>query len=196
MTGAIMQGANAVNALELGARATVEDGVVRVSYDMRNRSQQTMVAYDGATGTGGGDYPDLSAGCYVSYSDGECRILRIRPSPHPLRTTTRILIPPASVVDPGQTRRVQFRLPLPLKERAEYTPDYPGATYALRPVHRLILRIGYFWKTPETVLKPLPPAGVWQVLKGAPLVGTHQLSQSCLVTFDMQVRTDADFLRM
>jgi hypothetical protein len=191
-----MQSASAADALALETRAAVEDGVLHVSYVIASRSQQTMIAYDGATGTGGGDFPDLSTGCYVSYSDGACHILRIRPSPHPLRTTTRILVPPASVVEPGQTHHVQFRLPLPLKERAEYTPDYPGATYALRVVHSLNLRVGYFWKTPETVLKPLPPAGVWQVVKGAPLVETYQIAQSCSVTFEMLVRTDPDFLRM
>jgi hypothetical protein len=191
-----MQSASAADALSLELRATVTDGAVRVSYTIANRSPQTMVAYDGATGTGGGEFPDLTTGCYVSYADGACRILRIRPSPHPLRTTTRILIPPASVIEPGQTRQVQFRLPLPLKERAEYTPDYPGATYAPHVVHSLNLRIGYFWKTPETVLKPFPPAGVWQVVKGASLTETYRIAQSAPVAFEMLVRTDADFLRM
>ena len=191
-----MQGASAGNELILETRATVVEGTLRVSYSVSNRSQRAMIAYDGATGKDGGDFPDLSTGCYVSYMDGACRILRIRPPTHPLRTTSRILIPPASIVEPGQTRRVQFRLPLPLKERAEYTPDYPGATYAPRVVHRLDLCIGYFWKTPDTVLKALPPTGVWQVMRGAPLVETYQIAESCSVTFQMLVRTDADFLRM
>ena len=187
---------SAIAELALNVQADAKNGALHVSYSIENPSQQSIVAYDGATGTGGGEFQDLTTGCYVSYSEGICRLLRIRPSPHPFRTTTRILIPPASVIDPGKTRSVHFRLPLPLKERAEYTPDYPGATYELRTVRRLQIQIGYFRRTEDTVLKNLPIPGVWQVIKGAPLVETFLMEQSCSATFEMLVRTDADFLRM
>jgi len=191
-----MQTSNAADTLALDLSASVAEGALDVTYSLLNGTAHPIVAFDGATGTGGVPFPDLTGQCYVSYIDGGIRILRIRPGPHPTKDTTRIFMPAASEIAPQETRRVQFRLPLPVKERAEYTPDYPGATYVKQPVHRLELRIGYFFKTGDTVLKPVGTQGVVQVVKGASLSQTYQVSQICPVTVDVLVRTDAEFLRM
>jgi hypothetical protein len=191
-----MQTSNAADTLVLDLSASVEGGALHVTYALINRAGRAIVAFDGATGTGGGPSPDLTGQCYVSYVGSGVRIQRIRPGPHPSIDTTRIFMPAASQIAPQETRRVQFRLPLPVKERSEYTPDYPGATYEKHLVNRLELRIGYFFKTGETVLKPTGTPGVFQVVKGGSLSQTSQVSQICPATVDVLVRTDAEFLRM
>ncbi|MGA2723874.1 MAG: hypothetical protein ABSG79_15870 [Bryobacteraceae bacterium] len=191
-----MQTSNATDTLVLDLSASVEGGALHVRYALINRAGRAIVAFDGATGTGGGPFPDLTGQCYVSFADGAVRVQRIRPSPHPSIDTTRIFMPAVSQIAPQETRRVQFRLPLPVKERSEYTPDYPGATYEQQLVNRLELRIGYFFKTGETVLKPLGTPGVFQAVKGASLSQTFQVAQICPATIDVLVRTDAEFLRM
>src|ERR1039457_4184793 len=154
LAGVFMQTSNATDTLVLDQIASVEGGALHVRYALINRAGRAIVAFDGATGTGGGPFPDLTGQCYVSCADGAVRVQRIRPSPHPSIDTTRIFMPAVSQIAPQETRRVQFRLPLPVKERSEYTPDYPGAMYEQQLVNRLELRIGYFFKTGETVLKP------------------------------------------
>jgi hypothetical protein len=191
-----MQTSNAADTLTLELSASVLEGALEVRYTLANRSNRAIVAFDGAVGIGGGPFPDLTGQCYVSYVDGNVRIQRIRPGPHPTKDTTRIFMPAGSEIAPQQTRRVQFRLPLPVKERAEYTPDYPGAPYKNQLAHRLELRVGYFFRTEETVLKPMGAPGVFQVVKAASLSETYVVSQICPVTFDVLVRTDPEFLRM
>jgi len=191
-----MQTSNAADTLVLVVSATVSEDALHVKYTLTNRTPNTVVAFDGATGIGGGDFPDLTGQCYVSYIDGTARILRIRPGPHPTMDTTRILMPSASVLAPKDERHVQFRLAIPVKECAEYSPDYPGAKYEKHAAHGLDLRIGYFFKTAETVVQPMGAPGVFKVVRAAPLIQTYQVSQSCPATFDMLVRTEADFLRM
>jgi hypothetical protein len=191
-----MQTSYAADAPMLMLNATVAEHALHLKYTLTNRTPNTVVAFDGATGIGGGDFPDLTGQCYVSYIDGIARILRIRPGPHPTMDTTRILMPSASVLAPGEERRVQFRLAIPVKECAEYSPDYSGAKYAKHAVDGLELRIGYFFKTPETVVQAMGAPGVFKVVKAAPLSQTYQVSQSCPITFEMLVRTEPDFLRM
>ncbi len=191
-----MQTSNAAEAPVLDLSASVAAGALQVSYALKNRSGYSIVAFDGAAGAGGGPFPDLTGQCYISYADGAARILRIRPGPHPAKDTTRIFMPAGSEIGPQETRRVQFRLPLPLKERAEYSPDFPDAHYAAHLVHRVELRIGYFFRTADTVLKPRDAPGVVQVVKGAPLAQTFAVTQSCAATVEILARTDEGFLRM
>jgi hypothetical protein len=184
----------AAETLHLEVNAKVAAGALLVSYALANRGNETVVTYDGALGTGGGDYPDLTGQCYVSYGGpGVARILRIRPPNHPTKDTTKISIPPASEVRPGETRRVQFRLPLPLKERSEFMS---GAAYTPQPVGTLELKIGYFVKTPATVLEPFKAPNVWRVVKGASLAETHEVAARVQVTFELLARTDPKFIRM
>lgn len=190
-----MQTSNAADTLVLTLSATVSENALLIKYTLTNRTPNTVVAFDGATGIGGGDFPDLTGQCYVSYIDGSARILRIRPGPHPAKDTTRILMPSASVLAPQEERRVQFRLAIPVKECAEYSPDYSGAKYENHAARGVDLRIGYFFKTAETVVQPIAP-GVFKVVRAAPLSQTYQVSQSCSAAFEMLVRTEPDFLRM
>jgi hypothetical protein len=85
---------------------------------------------------------------------------------------------------------------LPVKERSEFSPDFSGATYEEQTVNECELKIGYFWKTPATILKPLGHPNVWQVVKGASLAETHEISGMTRVTFELLVRTDAQFIRL
>src|SRR5215467_10228739 len=65
LTGAVMQNASASNQLVLDIRAAIRNTALEVTYDIANQGQQAMVAFDGATGTGGGEFLDLTTGCYV-----------------------------------------------------------------------------------------------------------------------------------
>ena len=183
--------------ITLEATAQAVGGRLQVSYALTNHGDRTLIAYDGAGGVGGPDYPDLTGGCYVSFTGrGVVRLLRIRPRPHPTMDTTRILMPAVSVISPGQTRRVAFALPLPLKEHSEWSPDFAGAKYKSQTADRVELAIDYFWKASSTELKPLGEPNVWQVRSGASLSEVHQVSQSFPVTIDVIVRTDDTFVRM
>lgn len=181
----------------LGLTAEINQGALLVRYEIANRDSRSLVSFDGAIGTGGGEYPDLSGNCYVSSGGpGLARVLRIRPPAHPTKDTTRTFIPPASETGPGGIRRVRFRLALPLKERSEFSPDFSGATYEKQAVTRLELCIGCFWKTDDTVLQDLSPPSVWRVVKGAPLSQIFQISAGTPVNGELLVRTDAKFIRM
>jgi len=186
----------ATETLSLELTARVADRFLQVSYALANDSHQTIVAYDGAAGVGGGEYPDLTGKCYVSYAgSGRARILRIRPPAHPTMDTTHTFVPAVSVVDPGEIRHVKFRLAVPVKERSEFSPEFSGATYQEQTVNECELGIGYFWKTQATVLKALGHPNVWQVVKGASLTETHEISAMTRVTFELLVRADSEFIR-
>jgi hypothetical protein len=186
----------ATEKISLEMTAAVINGALQVSYALANQSAQTLVVFDGAKGTGEGEYPDLTGHCYVSYAaPAMVRVLRIRPPAHPFKDTTRTFMPTVSEVLPGQTRKVKFRLGLPLKERSQFSPDFAGALYSAQPANELELKIGCFWKTPETQLKPLGP-NVFQIVQGASLAQTIEVSARAKVVFELQIRTDANFIRM
>jgi hypothetical protein len=183
--------------VSLKMTATVNGDTLRVSYVLANSSSRTLVVFDGATGVGEAEYPDLTGQCYVSHAGAAvARVLRIRPPAHPFKDTTRTFMPAVSEVAPGEMRKVRFRLALPLRERSEFSPHFAGAKYAKQSIDTLELRIGGFWKTPETILKPLGQPNVWRVVKGASLTETFQVSARAKVTFELQGRTDASFIRM
>jgi hypothetical protein len=180
--------------LEVSQRAN--NSVLEVVYSLANAGERAIVTYDGAIGAGGGEYPNLTTECYVSVTGNVARILRSRPPAHPTIDTTRTLIPNAAEVKPGETRKVKFSLPLPLKERSEFSPEYAEAKYDRKRVSRLELRIGYFWRTPDTVLKPLQPPGVFQVVKGASLSEVQFVSATTHCDIEALIRTDPAFIRM
>jgi len=189
--------AMAADNVTLELTAQVREKALLVGYGITNRDSRTLVSFDGAIGAGGGEFPDLTGSCYVSYAGpGVVRVMRIRPPAHPTKDTTRTFIPPASEVRPGETRRVRFSLALPLRERSEFSPDFSGATYEKQAVTRLELYIGCFWKTEETVLQVLTPPNVWRVVKGAPLSQIFPVSRVAPVNCELLVRTDAKFVRM
>jgi len=185
-----------VDKIYLEMTAVIKDERLLVSYALANRSAQTLVAFDGAKGTGGDEYPDLTAQCYVSFvPPATARILRTRPPAHPTLETAHTFIPAASQILAGQTRNVKFSLPLPLKERSYFSPDFDGAIYAVQPVGEVELRIGCFWKTPETKLIERA-AGVFIVQRGAPLTQIFEVACRFPLTFNMSIRKDAEFIRM
>jgi hypothetical protein len=187
----------ATDLVRLEVTAQVSGESLLVVYRLTNSGQQSLIAFDGAGGTGDDAPADLSKQLYVSWAEGSARILRIRPGPHPTKRTDTIFLPAVSEVKAGETRQVKFRLTLPLKERSEYTPDFSGATYETRPVSKLELRIGYFWKTPGAELTPLGAPGVFRVTKGlASLSDTKEVSATAAASFPLMVRTDQVFLRM
>jgi hypothetical protein len=190
-------GAMAADNVTLELRAEIRENALHVGYGITNRDSRSLVSFDGAIGVGGGEFPDLIGNCYVSSTGpGVVRILRIRPPAHPTKNTTYTFMPPAAEVKPGETRRVRLGLALPLKERSEFSPDFPGATYEKQTVARLELRIGYFWKTEDTVLQVLTPPNVWRVVKGAPLSQIFQVAAAVPANCELLVRTDAKFIRM
>ena len=181
----------------LSVTAQVSGDTLLVNYALVNSGAEPLIAFDGAGGTGDDQPADLTGQLYVSSGGaGVARILRIRPPAHPTKKTTRIFVPAVSEVKPGQTRRVTFRVMLPLKERSEYTPDFAGAVYQQRQVSRIELCVDYFRKTLLTELKPLGKPGVYQVAKGlAPLSDTRRLSATAAASFPLLVRTDNTFIR-
>jgi len=180
----------------LAVTAQVSGDTLLVSYALVNAGAEPLIVFDGAGGTG--DQPaDLTGQVYVSLGGAAvARILRIRPPTHPTKKTTRIFVPAVSEVKPGETRRVKFRLMLPLKERSEYTPDFAGAVYQQQQVSQIELCVDYFRKTLLTELKPLGKPGVFQVAKGlAPLSDTRRLSATAAASIPLLVRTDNIFIR-
>lgn len=189
--------AMAADNITLELRAEISGNALHVGYGITNRDSRSLVSFDGAIGTGGGEFPDLTGACYVSSAGpGSVRLMRIRPPAHPTKDTPRTFMPPAAEVKPGETRRVRFGLALPLKERSEFSPDFSGATYVKQAVTRLELRIGYFWRTEDTDLQVLTPPNVWRVVKGAPLSQIFQVAAAVPVNCELLVRTDAKFIRM
>src|ERR1035437_1920278 len=73
LAGVFMQTSNAADTLALDLSASVEGGALHVRYALTNRAGRAIVAFDGATGTGGGPLPDLTGQCYVSYVDSRVR---------------------------------------------------------------------------------------------------------------------------
>jgi hypothetical protein len=181
----------------LEVKTRISEGFLEIRYVLVNHGPQALVTYDGATGLGGGEYPDLTGQCYVSYvPPGKARISRIRPPAHPTKDTTRTFIPTVAEVKPGEPRNVQFRLPLPLKERSQFSPEFAGSTWERRSATRLELRIAYFRKTSTTLLKPLGAPNVWQVVRGASQSDVLFVDRAVPVTLEVLVRTDPSFIRM
>ena len=178
--------------VDLRLSCAVHGKALEVKYELGNQGKVPLIAFDGATGKGE-PLPDITDAVYVGAAGGEVRILRVVPSPGTLAVDA-LPIPNVSETQPGQTRTVNFTLPLPLRERSEFTPDFPQATYEERAVHSLSLVIGYFWKTPNTVLKPFPdnPA-VFRLESKLPQQQRAQASVRIIVPVLM--RTDSNFAR-
>jgi hypothetical protein len=200
MTGAFgltSQTGSAAEPVSLDVNARVENDALLVRYTLVNRRSDAIITFDGATGTGGGEYPNMTGQCYISEgSNGLARILRIRPRPHPTARSRKLFVPAVAEVKAGETRRVQFRLPFPVKERSEYSPEFSGATWDRRAMNRLELRIGWFPRTASTELKPLGAPNVYLLVRGASIPEMHEVAATTGVAFDLMVRTDPQFIRM
>src|SRR5262249_44654352 len=52
--------------VELSVEAKTEGASLHVSYSLTNRGAVSILSFDGAKGTGAGEFPDITGQCYVS----------------------------------------------------------------------------------------------------------------------------------
>jgi hypothetical protein len=180
--------------LKVGCR--VQDGMLYIEYSLENRGNRALLAYDGAPGVPPDvEYPDLDGQIYVSAVGDTVELKRINPPPLPGVNMNRVFVPPVSQVLPGSDRKVRFRLHLPLVERSQYTPDFPGAQYQERVAHNIQLWIEYFWKTESVELQPFAKnPGAFRVIgaHGEPRLA----SAGCTQEVSVKVRVDNKFQRV
>lgn len=179
----------------LSLRARTEGDWLLVDYEAKNAGAETVFCYDGAPGEPGQDYPDLSThlGLFVRWGEpAKVSIKRILGAPPPGRKVTRVIVPSLSRLDPGQSREVRFRLPLPLVEKSEFSPHFVRASYEARAAKTLEIVLGHMILPPGSAAEPLsgnPRA--WKV-RGAH--GPQQLATaSASLTVSVKVRTDTSF---
>ena len=181
--------------VQLSANCRIESGALLVDYELTNRGPQPVVAFDGAVGDPAKKYEDLSKNLYIGVRGHEAvQILRIVPQPPTGVAVAHVPVPALSLIEPGQTRSVSLKLPLPLKERSQFTPDYPGATYETRQYGKVILVIQTALKTEKTKLVPFPSNPAAYKLEGEAGPG-GRVEASCNTAVDVLVRTDGGFLR-
>jgi hypothetical protein len=175
-------------------QAQIVDSELHVAYDFRNDTSAAVVVYDGATVVGE-EVPDLRRSIYVSLRGETAAIMRTRAATPSNARINRIRIPTVSVVLAGAARRIRFRLPLPLREHSEYTPDFPGASYELRAATIVQLQVGYFPMQPDTRLEPLPSApNAFEV--GGQFAEQAFVSDRVSLRVPIEMRTDAAFIRL
>jgi hypothetical protein len=183
--------------LLLTARARIEGDWLLIEYHATNRGSQTVMTYDGASGEPGQEYPDLSShrGVFITYmNQGIVQIKRALVTP-PSGKVTAVRIPALSRLLPGESRTVRFKLPLPLTEKSEFSPDFDGATYELRKVKSLQVCLGYMILPEGSTLNPFPENP--QAFK---VVGSHGAQREATATVEIAVtvrfRTDGQFHRL
>ena len=173
----------------------VQDQKLLVEYSISHHGSQPLLAYDGAPGIPpGAQWPDLDGQIYISAGDGLVELKRINPPSPAGKLSARAFVPPVSQVFPGEPRSVRFQLPLPLVERSQYTPDFPGAQYQERMVHWIRVTLGYFWKGKSTELQAFPENPTAYRVLGAH--GKQQfVSSGCTQDALVRVRVDDQFQR-
>ena len=181
--------------VQLSMKCRPQDGALLVDYELSNNGQQSIVGFDGRVGDPTKKYEDLTQSVYIGVrGDGSVGILRVVPKPPTGVSVAHIPVPALSLIEPGQTRKVSFKLPLPLKERSQFTPDYPGATYEQRHYSKVLLVIEIALKTDKTILTPFPANPAAYRLSGG-LGPSTRVTASCDSAVDVLVRTDNGFLR-
>jgi hypothetical protein len=179
--------------VDLSLNCVVQNATLEVEYKLSNKGTAPLIAFDGATGKGS-PLPDLSADLYIGSAGDEVRMFRVVPKTPTNLTVESLPVPNVSETLPGKTRTVKFQVPVPVRERSEWTPDSPKATYTERTVHIVSLVIGYFWKTSDTVLKPFPEnPSVFRLESRLPPEQRIRATQRAAVP--VLVRTDAAFRR-
>lgn len=180
----------------LSLECRIVENSLQVAYGLSNQGDRPLLAYDGATGIPpDSKWPSLDGQIYISAHGPAVALKRVYPAPPPNKNITFVRMPPLSQVLPRETRRVQFTLRLPLVERSEYTPDFPGAKYEERAVSPVELMIGCFWKSESMEIVPFPDNPKAFRLKGAH--GPQQFATtSTPLRVTLRVRTDDKFFRM
>jgi hypothetical protein len=181
--------------ITLSLRARTEGEWLLVEYEAKNASAGMVFCYDGAPGDPGQDYPDLSAhlGLFVRWEEpATVAVKRILGAPPAGRKVTKVIIPSLSRIDAGQSREVRFRLPLPLTEKCEFSPNFAQAIYEARNAKTLQIVLGHMVLPPGSAAEPFsgnPRA--WRV-RGAH--GPQQLATaSTSLAVPVKVRTDGSF---
>lgn len=181
--------------VSLALRARADGDRLLVDYEARNDGGATVFGYDGAPGDANEEYPDLSAhlGLFVRWVEpATVSIRRILGSPPPGRKVTKVVVPALSRLEPGESRHVRFRLPLPLAEKSQFSPRFIGADRETREASTLQLVVGYMVLPEGSTAEPFPanPAA-WKAR------GPHGpqvlVTASFAIALRVRVRTDASF---
>jgi hypothetical protein len=180
----------------LTLEGNVADGFLRIAYRLSNHGKLSLLAYDGTPGIPPeAEWPSLDGQIYISQQSELVALKRVYPTPPPNMDVNVVRMPPLSQVQPGQSRQVKFSLRLPLVERSEYTPDFPGAQYRERSVASVQLQIGYFWQMESMQVVPFPANPKAFRLKGAH--GAEQFATASLaIRLPVRARVDDKFFRM
>jgi len=182
--------------VKVGVRCHTKDGKLYVEYGVKNEGKLPLLAYDGAPGVPpDAEWPDLNGQIYISVAGDAVALKRIYSPTPPDVNVNRVFIPPLSMTAPGASRIVRFVLPLPLTERSQYTPDFPGAQYKEITASNLQLCLGCFWKTGAMEAQPLADNPKVFRLKGAHGQQTV-LCASAPQTIQVRERTDPQFQRI
>lgn len=182
--------------LLLTARARIEGNWLLIEYQTSNRGADPVLTYDAAAGEPGQEYPDLShhRGLFVSYRPpGTVQVKRALVTPVG-RKVTAVHSPALFQLLPGQSRTVKFKLPLPLTEKSEFSPDFDGAQYELREASSMQVCVGYMTLPTGSKLEPFPENP--QAFK---VIGSHgpqqEATANAATTVTVRVRTDGQFHR-
>jgi hypothetical protein len=182
--------------VKLKVNCRVQENELLIQYWLQNHGNRPLLAYDGAPGLPlGSQWPNLDDQIYVSAVNGQVELKRINPPQPPGKLINRAFVPPMSQVGPGEQRDVRFRLKLPLLERSQYTPDFPGAQYQDRTARTIRLGIGYFVKNDNTQLQPFPENPNAFRVRG-PHGNQMFVYDSCNLEVPVRVRTDDQFQRL
>jgi hypothetical protein len=191
----------ALLSLALTIRARLEGECLLVHYVSKNPGAEPLYSYDGAPGAPDEEFPDLSShlGLFVSYRQPAgpddlpaVSVKRILGTPPPGRKVTDVFIPAVFRLMPGKSREVRFRIPVPLIEKSEFSPDFPDARYELRSAKVLQLVIGYMALPPETKLKPFADNPLTFKVVGAH--GSQDFASAAVeLAVPVKVRTDGLF---
>lgn len=180
--------------LLLTTRARIEGDWLLIEYQTANRGTDTVLTYDAAPGDPTQEYPDLSRhyGLFVSYRHpGTVQVKRVLATPVGPKVTF-VDIPAVFQLLPGHSRTVKFKLPLPLTEKSEFSPEFDGAKYELREANSVEVCVGYMTLPAGSKLKPFPENP--QAFK---VIGSHgpqrEATATVATTVTVRVRTDGQF---
>jgi hypothetical protein len=181
----------------LQASWTVHRDRLEVTYRLSNPAGSGAIfAFDGATGEVGVAVPDLTEQVYVSFEPPETVHVKRVCSPLPRAGAIALVRTPAlSRLEPGGVREIGFSLAAPVRERAEYFPEWPAAPFRKRRARSLALWLGYLHEGPDVEVDLFNPDRGIYVLRGS----VHEqlfLMVTGAVDVDVLVREDGIFERV
>lgn len=185
-------------AANIGLQASIErvNQTLRVKYTLANPSKAPIGAFDGAAGSADEEWPDLSGKVYVSLVSRDVVALKRVAAPPPQNERIDVLrLPPASRLDPGESRTVRFSLPLPLVEHSEYFPASDHSQWKEGNVACVRLAIGYQRAEADARFQPLAEhPGTFKLAEG---FGFQEIvSTESQITVPVRARADKPFERV